>query len=72
MILRLIGVFLLVVVGLRHTRLGEGRVPERLLAPAGAVIGLLSAVAGSAGPLGAAVFLSLKLPAQAYVASEWP
>lgn len=70
MILRLIGVFLLVVVGLRHTRLGNGQVHEWLLAPAGAAVGFLSAVAGSAGPLGAAVFLGLKLPAQAYVASE--
>ena len=33
-------------------------------------VGFLSAVAGSAGPLGAAVFLGLHLPAGAYVASE--
>lgn len=69
-ILRLIGVFLLVVVALRHTPLKERRIPEWFLAPAGAGVGFLSAIAGSAGPLGAAVFLSLKLPPQAYVASE--
>jgi uncharacterized membrane protein YfcA len=70
LILRLIGVFLLVIVALRHTSRRTREVPEWLLAPAGAGVGLLSAIAGSAGPLGAAVFLSLKLPAQAYVATE--
>lgn len=70
LVLRGIGVLLLAVVALRHTRLGGREVPERLLAPAGAGVGLVSAVAGSAGPLGAAVFLSLKLEPQAYVASE--
>lgn len=69
-VLRVIGVFLLLVVALRHTRLGKRAVPEKLLAPAGAGVGFLSAVAGSAGPLGAVVFLSLQLPAGAYVASE--
>jgi uncharacterized membrane protein YfcA len=70
LLLRLIGGFLLVVVALRHTTFGERSVSEWLLAPAGAAAGFVSAVAGSAGPLGAAVFLSLKLPPQAYVATE--
>jgi uncharacterized membrane protein YfcA len=65
-----IGVFLLVVVALRHTRLGRRPVAERSLAPAGVVVGFLSALAGSAGPLGAVVFLGLRLPAGAYVATE--
>lgn len=69
-ILRLLGVFLLIIVALRHTTLGKQKVPESLLAPAGAVIGFLSAIAGSAGPLGAAVFLSLHLPPPVYVSSE--
>jgi uncharacterized membrane protein YfcA len=69
-ILRLLGVFLLIIVSLRHTTFGRQKVPESLLAPAGAVVGLLSAIAGSAGPLGAAVFLSLHLPPPVYVASE--
>lgn len=67
---RLIGVFLLAVIALRRTRLGGRKPPEGLLAPAGAGVGFLSGVAGSAGPLGAAVFLSLRLPIPAYVASE--
>jgi len=70
LLLRLIGVFLLAVVALRHTSLGRRPFPEKLLAPAGVVVGFLSAFAGSAGPLGAAVFLGLHLPAGAYVASE--
>jgi uncharacterized protein len=69
-ILRLIGCFLLIVVGLRHTKFGGLKKREWCLAPAAAVVGFLSAVAGSAGPLGAAVFLGLHLPAAAYVASE--
>jgi uncharacterized membrane protein YfcA len=67
---RLIGVFLVLVVVLRHTTLGRRKTPEWALAPAGALVGFLAAVAGSAGPLGAAVFLGLRLPPQAYVASE--
>ncbi|SIO56281.1 hypothetical protein SAMN05444166_5212 [Singulisphaera sp. GP187] len=69
-LLRLIGMFLLAVIALRHTELGRRRLPERMLVPAGVATGFLSAVAGSAGPLGAAAFLSLHLSAQAYVASE--
>jgi len=68
---RAIGVLLLGVVALRHTRTGEGVVlPEAFLAPAGAVVGFLSAVAGSAGPMGAAMFLGLGLPPLAYISSE--
>jgi uncharacterized protein len=67
---RLIGVFLLVVVVLRHTTFGQQKLSDALLVPAGAGVGFLSSIAGSAGPLGAAVFLSLHLPARAYVASE--
>ena len=36
----------------------------------GAVTGFLSGLIGSAGPLGASVFLSLNLPPVAYIASE--
>jgi uncharacterized membrane protein YfcA len=69
-VLRCIGVFLLMVVALRHTPGGRRPIPAALLAPAGLVVGLISAVAGSAGPLGATVFLGLGLPAGAYVATE--
>ncbi|PKO01345.1 MAG: sulfite exporter TauE/SafE family protein [Chloroflexi bacterium HGW-Chloroflexi-4] len=41
-----------------------------LLTVGGGVVGFLSGLVGSAGPLGAAIFLSLGLPPVAYVASE--
>jgi uncharacterized membrane protein YfcA len=49
---------------------GRRPFPGGWLPVAGAIVGFLSAVVGSAGPLGAAVFLSLQLPKVAYVASE--
>lgn len=70
LILRAVGVFLLLVVALRHTALGRRSVPETWLLPGGAVVGFLSAVVGSAGILGALMFLGLNLPATAYVATE--
>ena len=70
LILRTVGVFLLAVVALRHTPLGKRAVPETWLLPGGAVVGFLSAVVGSAGALGALLFLGLGLPATAYVATE--
>jgi uncharacterized protein len=69
-ILKLIGVVLLLIVALRHTTFCKYEVPESVLAPTGAVVGFLSAIVGSAGPLGAAVFLSLHLPPPVYVSSE--
>ena len=66
----LLGVFLLGVVALRHTPLGKRTVPEAWLLPGGAVVGFLSAVVGSAGTLGALLFLGLSLPATTYVATE--
>lgn len=70
LILRAVGVFLLAVVALRHTRLGRRTVPEWVLVPGGGLVGFLSAIVGSAGTLGAILFLGLNLPAGAYVASE--
>ena len=70
LILRTVGVFLLAVVALRDTPLGKRAVPETWLLPGGAVVGFLSAVVGSAGALGALLFLGLGLPATAYVATE--
>jgi uncharacterized membrane protein YfcA len=69
-VLRSIGLFLLLIVVLRHSKLGRRAIAPRWLAPAGFVVGLLSSIVGSAGPLGALVFLGLRLPPHAYVASE--
>ena len=70
LITRGIGVFLLFLVALRHTPFKRFSLPQPVLVPIGAVAGFLSAVAGSAGPLAAATFLSLRLSPTAYVASE--
>jgi uncharacterized protein len=69
-ILRLLGVFLLIIVAMRHMTFGKQKVSESILAPAGAAVGFVSAIAGSAGPLGAVAFLSMHLPPPVYVASE--
>jgi hypothetical protein len=65
-----IGVLLILIVVARRLRLLAMSVPEKSLALGGAAVGFVSAMAGSAGPLGAALFLGLNLPPAAYVASE--
>lgn len=69
-ITRAIGVLLLGLVGMRRLGLTRFALDQRGLLIGGALTGLLSGLAGSAGPLGAACFLGLNLPAGAYVASE--
>jgi len=69
LILRAIGVFLLVIVILRHLRI-TFTLPEKWFVPWGALVGFLSAILGSAGPIGAVAFLGLNLAPVAYVASE--
>lgn len=68
-IMKVIAVFLLVIVALRHFNI-QFTIPEKWFVLCGAVVGFLSAVLGSAGPIGAVVFLSLNLAPGAYVASE--
>lgn len=65
-----IGLVIFVVVILRLSGRLSFKPSDRLLLGGGAATGFLSGVAGSAGPLGAAVFLSLGLPPVSYVASE--
>ncbi|MFZ2087703.1 MAG: sulfite exporter TauE/SafE family protein [Desulfobaccales bacterium] len=67
---RSIGAVILLFVTLKYfgiVRLHEG---TALLLIGGGLVGFLSGLVGSAGPLGAAVFLSLELSPVAYVASE--
>ena len=64
-----IGGFLLVILLLRHFKIRH-KIPEKYFVLWGMMVGFLSAVAGSAGPIGAIAFLSLNLPPSAYVASE--
>lgn len=70
LVTRAIGAAVLAFTGLRLAgRLRFGGSPAALLA-GGAVTGFVSGLVGSAGPLGAALFLGLGLPPVAYVASE--
>ncbi len=68
LIMKAIGIFLLVVI-LRHLKI-KYAIAEKWFIPFGALVGFLSAVLGSAGPIGAVAFLSLNLAPTAYVASE--
>lgn len=69
LIMKAIGIFLLVVVSLRRFKI-KYAIAEKWFIPFGALVGFLSAVLGSAGPIGAVAFLSLNLAPTAYVASE--
>jgi len=70
LVTRCIGAAILVFVVLKHYGILKLKPGPLLLIAGGGVVGLLSGLVGSAGPLGAAVFLSLGLPPVAYVASE--
>ncbi|WP_292376883.1 sulfite exporter TauE/SafE family protein [Methanosarcina sp. UBA411] len=67
---RIIGAVLILFVFLRYFRILKFKPNDKTLILGGAVTGLLSGLAGSAGPIGAAVFLSFGLPPVAYIASE--
>jgi len=69
LIMKAIAVFLFVIVLVRNSKI-KYALPESLFVPWGALVGFLSAVLGSAGPIGAVAFLGLKLAPTAYVASE--
>ena len=69
LIMKAIAFFLLAIVMLRHLRI-KYSLSEKWFIPWGALVGFLSAVLGSAGPIGAVAFLSLNLAPTAYVASE--
>ncbi|KER11124.1 MAG: hypothetical protein HY22_00140 [[Candidatus Thermochlorobacteriaceae] bacterium GBChlB] len=65
-----IGVFLIILVIYRRTKIEKIELGESGMLLGGGLTGFLSGLAGSAGPLGAAFFLGLNLTATAYVASE--
>lgn len=69
-VMRVIGAALILFVLLKMAAKLEFKPGKRTMLCGGAVVGLLSGLAGSAGPIGAAVFLSLGLPPVAYIASE--
>ncbi len=67
---RCIGATLIILVIFRIKNIFVLKGNKRTLLIGGAITGGLSGLAGSAGPIGAAVFLSLGLPPVAYIASE--
>ncbi|MEI6438405.1 MAG: sulfite exporter TauE/SafE family protein [Candidatus Omnitrophota bacterium] len=68
-IMKAIAGFLFAIVILRRFNV-KYTLGEKWFLPWGALVGFLSAIFGSAGPIGAVAFLSLNLPPAAYVASE--
>lgn len=70
LVTRVIGVAVLAFAILKYTGILKFRPSNPLLVTGGGLIGLLSGLVGSAGPLGAAIFLSLGLAPVAYIASE--
>ena len=70
LLVRLVGAAILAFVVVKALGPAKFRSGPPLLLAGGAVVGALSGLVGSAGPLGAAVFLTLNLPPVAYVASE--
>lgn len=70
LVVRCIGGAILAFVTLSYFKLWRLRTGRRLLVTGGGVVGFLSGLVGSAGPLGAAIFLTLELPPVAYIASE--
>jgi uncharacterized protein len=69
-VVRLIGAGILTFVALRAVGRLHVKPGRLLLVGGGAGVGFPSGLVGSAGPLGAAIFLSLNLPAVAYISSE--
>lgn len=70
MVTRCIGGVLILLVLVKVVKKLEFRNGKRAMLIGGAVTGLLSGLAGSGGPIGAAAFLTLGLPPVAYIASE--
>jgi len=67
---RIIGGSIVVFVLLKYYRLIQFKPGNISMVCGGALVGFLSGLVGSAGPLGAAIFLSLNLSPVAYIASE--
>ena len=70
LVTRCIGAAILLLVVLKQFGVLELKPRPLLLVAGGGIVGFLSGLVGSAGPLGAAIFLSLGLPPVAYIASE--
>lgn len=70
LITRIIGVAIIIFVIMKYFNLLKFKPGNITLLAGGGLVGFLSGLVGSAGPIGAAIFLSLNLPPVSYVASE--
>jgi uncharacterized membrane protein YfcA len=70
LIIRMVGLVIIAFVLLKHYNIIKFQPNNRIMVIGGGIVGLLSGLVGSAGPIGAALFLSLGLPPVAYIASE--
>lgn len=70
LVMRLIGLAIIIFVALKYFGLLKIKPGSVFLIAGGGIVGFLSGLVGSAGPLGAGIFLSLGLPPAAYIASE--
>ncbi len=70
LVTRFIGGVLLILVLIKMLGKLEFKNGKRAMLAGGAATGLLSGLAGSGGPMGAAAFMTLGLPPVAYIASE--
>jgi uncharacterized protein len=67
---RCIGAVLVLLVILKTKMKLDLKANNKTFIIGGAIVGLLSGLAGSGGPIGAAIFLTLGLPPVSYIASE--
>lgn len=70
LITRIIGLSIILFVGLKYFKLLRFVPNNWTLFIGGGIVGLISGLVGSAGPIGAAIFLSLNLSPVSYIASE--
>ncbi len=70
LMLHIVGFAILAFIALKFLGLTKGQISNKGLPVAGAIIGFLSGFIGTAGPLGAAVLMSMNMPPLTYIATD--
>jgi len=70
LITRIVGLTIVAFVALKYFKIVKFQPNNKTMLIGGCIVGLISGLVGSAGPIGAALFLSLGLPPVSYIASE--